>query len=262
VTRYDERPGDPGFPEGIVTTEYLKEVLERGKPLDRHDPKITAATIPLDPSLGVLLDALSKERAALVVEDEHQGTSMFRLFHGLITISDLNRQSFRSLLYTLLADLEAGLSRFIEARCPEPWDWLATLSEDHQVRLLGYWELAKRRSVDVGPVAAATLAQLLTAVGKLEVPRAELGYSSRNKFEDATGKIPRLRNDVMHPVRPLILGVQDVAQTRQTIDSVLTLCRKLDQGGFMEHPRTLDGHFAMDLATHMTKPTPPEPAKD
>jgi hypothetical protein len=45
-----------------------------------------------------------------VVEEEVQGEASFRSLHGLITISDLNRQPFRNMLYGLLAEVEAGLA--------------------------------------------------------------------------------------------------------------------------------------------------------
>jgi len=260
VTRYSTHDR-PGFPEGLVTTEHLKALLHSGTPLERDDPKIVAATLPLEPTLGVLLETLSKSRAALVIEEERQETATMRWFRGLITISDLNRQSFRSLLYTLLAEFEAGLARFLEACCPDPWDWLSQLSEEHQVRLLGYWELSKRNAVDVSPVAAATLALLLTVIGKKERLRSKLGYSSRSKFEDATGRMAKRRNQIMHPVRPLVLAVGDVAEIRETLEVVFSLCQILAKLGFMEYPRTPDGHMAVTLATTLTKP-PPEPASN
>jgi hypothetical protein len=255
VTRYDA-DDRAGFPEGLVTTEHLKSLLESGAPLQQDDPAIAAPTLPLEPTLGVLLDTLADSRAALVVEDEHQGTAMFRLFRGLITISDLNRQSFRGLLYTLLADLEAGLARFLEVCCPEPWDWLSKVSEDHQVRILGSWELSKRNGVDVSPVTAATLALLLTAVGKIESLRSKLDYPSRSKFEEATGRIAKLRNAIMHPVRPLVLTCDDVAAIRTTLEAVFSLCHALAKLGFMERPRTPDGQMAVTLATFLAARPP------
>jgi hypothetical protein len=257
VTRYDAHDR-PGFPEGLVSTEHLRALLDSGLPLLRDDPEIVAPTLPREPTLGVVLETLSTARAALVIEEERQNEAAFRTFHGLITISDLNRQSFRSLLYGLFAELEAGLARFLEARCPDPWEWLSKLSEDHQVRLIGSWELSRRNGVDISPVAAATLTVLLTAIAGTKRLRSELGYESRTKFDDATGKLAMLRNQVMHPVRPLVLAAADVTAIREKLATVFSLCQSLAKLGFMEYPRTPDGQFAVMLATSLTTSSPPE----
>ncbi len=142
---------------------------------------------------------------------------------ALVTISDLNRHSFRSLLYPILAELESALAKLIERHCEDPWVWLDTTSEDTQIRLIGRWEYERRRSVDTTPVAGCTLIDMINIVARFRDLRSTLGFASRNKFDDATGSFSNLRNKIMHPVRPLILDPDDVCQLQETLAAILRL---------------------------------------
>ena len=106
--------------------------------------------------------------------------------------------------------MESGIAKLAERFIPEPWEWITLLGEDQQVRILGYWELTKRRNVDIGPIAATTLTNLLTIVGKSPRLHTVFGFQSRKKFDKYAGKLPEFRNRIMHPVRPLVLDQRDV----------------------------------------------------
>src|SRR5262249_18463014 len=142
---------------------------------------------------------------------------------GLITISDLNRHAFRSVIYTVMADLEAALARLVEHEFADPWDWIRLVAEDHQAIVLGNWELAKRKGVDVGPIAATTLTNVLTIAAKSQHLRDLLGFKSRGQIDDAVGGLPDVRNRVMHPVRPIVLGAADVDDLRSRLDRAIDL---------------------------------------
>ena len=100
---------------------------------------------------------------------------------------------------------------------PDPWDWIKLLGEEHQVRVLGYWDLTKRRNMDIGPCSAATLTNLLTIVGKTPVIREALGFTSRKSFDKYAGKVPEVRNSVMHPVRPMLLSNGDTKRIYEVL---------------------------------------------
>lgn len=200
---------------GIISTERVKFLLETKSPLTLEDEEIEWETVRSETTLEELLETLSTSRAALVVEGD--------FVDGMITISDLNSHAFRSLLYHPLGELEAKLAKIVEDYFVNPWDWLCLLSDQHQVTLIGHWELAKRNGVDVGPINSTYLSQLLTVVGKTEALRKLFGYTSRKQFENATGSFSELRNRVMHPIRPLILNFEDVARLKQTITEVSEL---------------------------------------
>ena len=213
---------------GLISTKRLREFLEAGIEVDGHDPEVrneahflyTGAFLTLER----LLSTLSERRAVFVVRESSATEHGYVVWnYGLLTISDLNRHALRSALYTLFSLLESGLASLIQDSFTESWEWIRTLGENHQVGILGYWELSRRKGVDVGPIAAATLAQLLQVVARSKELMTTLGFKSRNEFEKLTAHIPETRNWVMHPVRPLIFDTADVATLRETVASVLSL---------------------------------------
>lgn len=217
---------------GLVETRYLRSLSECGEPLTAKDRALQDDHwFRIGSSVGIdaLLEAMTRRRSVIVVEENDSteyGHAEFSL--GLLTISDLNRHTLRGALYALMAHVEAELAALVERAFPDAWTWIRSLNEGHQVAILGYWELSKRRGVDVGPIAATTLSQLIQATARSRDLLAQLGFDSRTQFEDQTGGIPDLRNSVMHPVRPLILGTEDVVAVRRAVSAVLTLATRME----------------------------------
>ena len=86
---------------------------------------------------------------------------------------------------------------------------------------MGYWELAKRRDVDIGPLAAVTLSNLLTVVRTSRGILAELGFESERAFRECTDSLPEFRNRMMHAVRPLVLdhdGVEKLYRVARVLE--------------------------------------------
>jgi hypothetical protein len=221
---------------GLVETRYLRDQAERGEVLSADDPVLQdgESWFRVGSSVGIdaLLETMTRRRAVIVVEDNdttQYGPAESGL--GLLTISDLNRHTLRGALYSLMAHVEAELAGLVEGAFPDAWAWIRSLHESHQVAVLGYWELSKRRGVDVGPVAAATLTQLIQVTARHKHLLARLGFESRTRFENETGGIADLRNRVMHPVRPLILDGEDVAAVRKAVSAVWTLAMRMAQNG-------------------------------
>lgn len=220
---------------GLVETHHLRSLLEVGLPLNGDDAGVRDEErefcIPTGgASLFAILAKMISQRAILVIRSGDAGEyGLHTQVKGLLTISDLNRQAFRSAIYRLLADVESGLAKWLEMRAGDPWDWLKHLDEEQQARVLGYWELSKREGVDVGPIAALTLAQLINIVSRHETAAEHLGYPSRTQFGKAAGRLPSLRNRIMHPVRPLILAQRDVAKVSKAVDVLDDLREKLER---------------------------------
>jgi len=227
---------------GLVTTNRLKRLFAIKQPLHNDDPELQDVSKEMWGSEGVRLDylllKLAKARAALL-QDEYDGgeygTAVF--IHGLITISDLNRHAFRALLYRMVSVLEVELARLIEKRFSEPWDWLKHLNEDAQVNVLGYWQLSEKRGVSIGPFAATNFTHLLQIVERTSPLLKELGYASATDFKQCRGRMCRLRNDVMHPIRPLILSTEDVEALCEIIGNIINLGQRVTSL-LEEHPRT------------------------
>jgi hypothetical protein len=218
---------------GLISTKRLRELFESGIEIDGHDPEVhnEGHFLYTGPflTLETLLSTLSERRAVFVVRESSVTEYGYTATnYGLLTISDLNRHPLRSALYTLFSLLESGLASMIQESFSDSWEWIRTLNENHQVGILGYWELSRRKGVDVGPIAAATLSQLIQIVSRNRALLTTLGFNSRSEFEKVTAHIPETRNWVMHPVRPLIFDTADVATLRETVGSVCRLHKTVD----------------------------------
>ena len=227
---YDDAPVlEEGRVLGVVSTAELRILLDRDQSLGKSALRLTDRTRWLTSSSNArvpifqLLAVLLEDRCTFVCDPPRTVLDASGPVRGFLTISDLNRHVFRAALYGTFAALEARLAAFIEASCPDPWEWIKSLSEEHQVRILGYWDLSKRHGLDVGPIAAATLTNLLTVAAKSSSLREALGFTKRSEIEKVVGAVPNVRNAVMHPVRPLIGRQDDVQRVLQTMRTVAAL---------------------------------------
>lgn len=230
---YDQAPVYDRALLGLVETDYLRTLALSLQPLRSDDPAVCSDRhfLRIDEDIDVteLLASLTNTRAILITEpvdlDEHGSAE---ILHGLVTISDLNRHPIRAALYSVLATLEWELARAIPRLFSDPWEWIRTLGERHQVEILGYSELTRRKRVDADPISATTLAQLLQIVARHRIFLSRLGFRSRQEFEARTGRIPELRNCVMHPVRPLVLEQDDVSRIDQTVRTIIHLAKRVE----------------------------------
>lgn len=224
---FDQSPvvDSDGSVLGLVKTDCLEGLLENRRPVTANDAAINDYECwELDgPELPLvkLLERFLVVTAVVLTNLDHTN------FEGLLTISDLNKPAIRNRLYTLMANLEVQLARLVSRSFDDPWDWVKLLREEQQVQVLGYWELARKKGVDVGPTASMTLAQLLTVAEKATEIRLKVGYDSRTAFNKDFGRVPGIRNCVMHPVRPLILGREDVQRVLSVIHVIQKTARRL-----------------------------------
>ena len=214
---YDQAPvlDDSGRALGIIRTAALRALYEARRSLVTDEPGIDRTRLEPITDLAEVLSALASRRAALVSESDST--------LGLVTISDLNKHPVRALLYGVLADLETALASFIESRCKDQEEWLPHLSEREQVQILGFWEITRRAGVDTSPLAGCMLTDLIGVVTHHQGLRTALGLASKNGIGRLTGRLPKLRNKVMHPVRPLVLRPEDAGEIRSTIGDALAL---------------------------------------
>lgn len=124
---------------------------------------------------------------------------------GLITIPDLNKPPLRALVYMLLARLETCIGRVVRDGYADPMEWVDRIEDSQQrQRIIDYWRQSELDRVNVGPEAGATLTELLRAAGAKPELCRQLGYDSRSQLKKATAPVVDIRNQIMHPVRPLV----------------------------------------------------------
>jgi len=146
--------------------------------------------------------------------------------YGLVTLADLNKGIVRKAGYELFMDIESHLSQLIQYHYASPYDWIQLLNEGDQVHALGWWDLSRRRVIDINPVASLGFTQLLQITSKSGALLGVLEYRSRAKFDKATGVLPQIRNRIMHPVRPLVLSSDDLVMLKTAIDCAVELRTK------------------------------------
>ncbi len=209
-----------GGPIGFISTAALRDALQHAPDAPAPWPLcmqlVFNHTLPRLTGLDALLEAFETQTIAAIL-DSDAGLPI-----GFITFSDLNKHHVRSAMYPLFAELEAHLATVIERRHQDPWTWIAHLDRDKQARIVGYWELSRRDGVDIGPIAGATLHELLTIVRKDASLRDTLGFTNANKFDSLCHGINELRNLVMHPVRPMFATPADLTKTRQRLTNLST----------------------------------------
>lgn len=219
---------------GLVETGYLVELKGRGEPLDGNEARVRdeGHRFHADGASNIfeLLDRLRARPAVVVLRGEDAGElGCAEVVVGLFTFSDLNRQRIRGLLSRLQAAVEAGLAAFLECQGGDPWSFIRRLGAEEQIRIVGYAETARRRDVDIGPLAALELPELLEVVARSPaLPRA-LEFCSARQVERGADRLRALRHRLLHPVVPLVLAPADVEELYQAARFVENLRDRLER---------------------------------
>jgi hypothetical protein len=228
ASRFDQLPVidvDDAFC-GLIATTEARKLYDAGRELERSDPAIHLHQINAQLLLTDLLTTLADNRA-VVIQEHGNGSNHRAHWFAIVTISDLNRHHFRAELYPVITEFEAAAAELIDRWFVDPWAWLSKISEDKLVSILGRWELQKRKGVDISPINGCMLTDLVNVIGSFEEIRAKLGFTSGSKFKDATGTFAELRNKIMHPVRPLVLSLEDIKRLRGTIVHIVQLTQRV-----------------------------------
>jgi CBS domain-containing protein len=175
--------------------------------------------VSADASVGQLLDWIIRPGFLFVLEG--------RDVTGFITVSDFNKQPARAYLYTLLARLEVGLAELIRRRFGvDQAPILELLSAKSRAEV----EALYRPDVGAGEegelVAYLDFSDLVRVVERDDSTRAQLVDWSAGKWKGHTGGLVDLRNNVMHPVRNVVLtkgGLEQLQKREQRIRQLIQL---------------------------------------
>jgi len=214
---------------GGISTKRLRQLLDSGQELLQTDNDIRLDKIYSPCSLVELLDLLKECSFRFVCveyDGEQYGTA--NMIKGLITISDLNKHYIRSLLYIILSELEILLASIIKSFYPDSWKWFDKMNACTKDRILKYWEFVEKRNVEVGLIEACTISDLLNVIRKDNTLLKELSYVAGRKFDNVVSDIRTLRNTIMHPVRPLVTGQDDIIAIKKTVENIIELTANLE----------------------------------
>lgn len=224
--RFDHAPAidESGKLLGVVSVARVEELSDAGRALEPTDPTLHLHELKDRMLILPFLAEIAEYRAVVIrdTDDEHDPD-----WFALVTISDLNRHPFRSHLYPMIAEFEAALAQLVDASFPDPSTWILKNAEERQVYHFGQWRVAEMKGVDTSPIISCTLMDLINVVAKTQTLLEALGYRGRKLFEKATSPLRDLRNQIMHPVRPLILSQQDVTDLHGTLSTVLDLTSRV-----------------------------------
>jgi hypothetical protein len=221
--RYDQAPvkADNSI-IGLITTRDLEELFVQNQVLTNDNALLDQSSIPMRLPLDKLLEILYLKKAILVKSDTGE-------IRGLIHHSDLNKPALRHVLYGIIIELELALVRIILNRYTDPWQWLINLSLERQVYLVGHWEVAKKKDIDVegDPIHSCTLGDLVAIVQKDDQLLKNMQLTSARYTRNALNRLANLRNHVMHPIKFLISDIEDIPKLREDLQAMLSLSRIL-----------------------------------
>lgn len=215
---------------GLISRTRLEVLYKERKYLDKNDTEIldiSNVEIPVRSNLDNVLRLLSSQPTRIVTREGEANNQTDFCIYGLINRSDLNKPPIRKIIYEILARLEISLANYIVMQNMDPYILIQGLKEESQARILGYWELSKRKNVDTGPLTGAMLPELINIVAKNKHLYTELGFKSRSEFEENTELFADIRNQVMHPVRPLITDRDSCLHLEQALTKAIDIIQKL-----------------------------------
>jgi hypothetical protein len=205
---------------GMVETKEAFRLCRESKPLETNNAKLWKASLSTPCALADLLSVLGQHRAVLV--NDRDGQTVL----GMVTISDLNRHPVRVALYDLFGALETNLARLLERAHTEPWNWIDLLPATDRLKVVAAWEEAKKKNVDVGPIVTLFLPQLLDLICKTDALRQDLGFKTEGAMKPVNKSIVDHRNAIMHPVKYLVLDLNDAKKLLSAVQAVMLMNEK------------------------------------
>lgn len=137
---------------------------------------------------------------------------------GLITVVNLNCRQTRTLLFSLLSELEVRLGQLVQGHVGHdlhPDEILAEAKADVRER----FEADRRNQLHRDPVEYLYLTDLLKIIRKRGW-YIILGYESATSFKAEFNKLPALRNAVAHPGSPMIRDPEGAANLWRDIQVI------------------------------------------
>ncbi|MFC7070587.1 hypothetical protein ACFQL9_13115 [Halobaculum lipolyticum] len=144
-------------------------------------------------------------------------------FH-ILTLADANKRRARELFYRVISEFEVQLAQLVKQEYPDSEELFA----DAKPEAIGRWQKSKLDDLVVHISEYMYLSTLQKIVGKTESLRSQLGYTSRNQFDNDLGGMIELRNKIMHPTQTLVHNREDLANAVSRVKRTLAALEELD----------------------------------
>lgn len=145
---------------------------------------------------------------------------------GIVTYADLNSKPVRVLLYILISELESLLLSKIREEF-EDEKYLDLLGEDQKRKVKAGYKKSKKGNAEISIDQYLTTSDIMNIISKSKL-RNKLGYSSRSQAEKYLGPLVELRNEVMHPCRPLVSNRGDAERLWEKCVRIIKCIKKLE----------------------------------
>jgi hypothetical protein len=186
-----------GVPTGFVLARRLNEAGQGATVAQAMAPLQPGNVVSADAPVGQLLDWIIEPGLLFVLDG--------RRITGFVTVSDFNKQAARAYFYLLITSLETAMADLVRRRFGADQEAaLGLLSHDARDAVSGRFEAARADNTEADVVAYLDFSHLLRVIGRDQQLRRALGVASRNGWDQSVGRLPDLRNLVMHPVRDLV----------------------------------------------------------
>jgi len=152
---------------------------------------------------------------------------------GVVTESDLNRHPVYAFFYFLLSGMEQNLFKIIRRRYPTEDLWSGFLKNDARKTARKMRQKAVDEGLQLDLIHYLFLPQYVGIISNAEDLIREFGFAQMKDWSDFGRKLGKFRNDVMHPVKPLVGGhrsVQVLAELEETIRRLSTTSKAVLDG--------------------------------
>lgn len=152
---------------------------------------------------------------------------------GLVTPADLNKIEARLFIYVLIGQLELKLANFIRDKGKLTKEQiLFSLSEYRRTELSQMMEMMLDEDVyvDFDLIEQLQFSDLLSIIKEQTALFKALNYSSTANTHKNLGGLNQLRNNIMHPISPLIQNKNEsLKQLHDRISRIEDLFQRLDE---------------------------------
>lgn len=158
-----------------------------------------------------------RQNACLLVLDVQDVT-------GLVTHADLNKLPVRTFLYSLLSELEMMLGDLIKKRKLSNNEIFSAIDDkEERKRQAEIQQKLSEADLELDIVDTLYLRELVSIIRMHDDLRTQFQFPSMTQLDNAMNPLVTLRNDVMHPNKPILHRSRNVMKLHEQIERVTTL---------------------------------------
>jgi hypothetical protein len=148
---------------------------------------------------------------------------------GVVSESDLNRHPVYAYFYFLLSGMEQNLFEVIRRIYPKEEHWSGFLDKGACKTAKERRQNAVKEGLELDLIHYLFLPQYVGIISNSEGILRELGFSHLKEWSDFGKRLRKFRNDVMHPVKPLVGGHRNPRTLAEIEEQIRNLTMAIDR---------------------------------